>query len=47
VAQAPWSDQAMLRRVREQVLPSITRDEPIQAWIIANAIWVYPSEASA
>ena len=34
VAQAPWSDQAMLRRVREQVLPSITRDEPIQAWII-------------
>ena len=34
VAQAPWSDQAMLHRVREQVLPSITRDEPIQAWII-------------
>ena len=24
----------MLRRVRECVLPSITRDEPIQAWII-------------
>ena len=36
VAQAPWSDQAMLRRVREHVLPSITRDEPIQAWIIDN-----------
>jgi len=34
VAQAPWSDQAMLRRVRERVLPSITRDEPIRAWII-------------
>jgi SRSO17 transposase len=34
VAQAPWSDRAMLRRVRECVLPSITRDEPIQAWII-------------
>ena len=34
VAQAPWSDQAMLRRVRERVLPSITRDEQIQAWII-------------
>ena len=34
VAQAPWSDQTMLRRVRECVLPSITRDEPIQAWII-------------
>src|SRR5271170_3668927 len=34
VAQAPWSDQAMLRRVRERVLPSITREEPVQAWII-------------
>jgi SRSO17 transposase len=34
VAQAPWSDRAMLHRVRECVLPSITRDEPIQAWII-------------
>ena len=34
VAQAPWSDQAVLRRVRERVVPSITRDEPIQAWII-------------
>src|SRR5512135_2731150 len=34
VAQAPWSDQAMLSRVREHVLPPITRDEPIQGWII-------------
>jgi SRSO17 transposase len=34
VAQAPWSDQAVLTRVRERVLPSITRDEPVQAWII-------------
>ena len=34
VAQAPWSDQAVLRRVRERVLPSITREEPIQAWIV-------------
>ena len=34
VAQAPWSDAAILTRVRELVLPSITRDEPIQAWII-------------
>src|ERR1700748_579684 len=34
VAQAPWSDQAVLNRVRERVVPSITRDEPIQAWII-------------
>ena len=34
VAQAPWSDTAILRRVREHVLPSITRSEPVQAWII-------------
>jgi SRSO17 transposase len=34
VAQAPWSDQAVLTRVRERVLPSITREEPIQALII-------------
>jgi SRSO17 transposase len=34
VAQAPWSDQAVLSRVRKRVLPSITRDEPVQAWII-------------
>ena len=34
VAQAPWSDHAVLTRVRELVLPTITRDEPIQAWII-------------
>lgn len=34
VAQAPWSERAMLRRVGDHVLPSIARDEPIQAWII-------------
>jgi SRSO17 transposase len=34
VAQAPGSDQALLARVRERVLPSITREEPVQAWII-------------
>jgi SRSO17 transposase len=34
LCQAPWSDQAMLRHVRERVPPSVTRDEPIQAWII-------------
>ena len=34
VAQAPWSDQAVVSRVRKRVLPSITRDEPVQAWII-------------
>lgn len=34
VAQAPWSDAALLRRVRERVLPGLTRAEPVQAWII-------------
>jgi SRSO17 transposase len=34
VAQAPWSDEAVLTRVRERVLPSITRNEPVQVWII-------------
>jgi SRSO17 transposase len=34
VAQAPWSDAAVLRRVLERVLPSVCREEPIQAWII-------------
>ena len=34
VAAAPWSDATMLTEVREQVLPVITREEPIQAFII-------------
>jgi SRSO17 transposase len=34
VAQAPWSDHAVLRRVRERVLPTITREGPVQALII-------------
>src|SRR5919112_6902730 len=29
VANAPWSDAALLRRVREIVLPNITRQQPI------------------
>src|SRR5438046_9315752 len=34
VGQAPWSDQAVLYKVREMVLPSIERHGPIEAWII-------------
>ena len=30
VAQAPWSHQALLTRVRERVLPSIISEEPIR-----------------
>jgi SRSO17 transposase len=34
VAQAPWSDPAMLSAVRDQVLPALTRHSPITAWIL-------------
>lgn len=34
VGQAPWSDEAVLSKVREMVLPSIERRGPIEAWII-------------
>ncbi len=34
VAVAPWDDQAVLAAVRAQVLPALTRQGPILAWII-------------
>lgn len=34
VAQSPWSDARVLARVLELTLPSITANEPIEAWII-------------
>src|SRR5712691_2441107 len=34
VGQAPWSDEQVLNKVREKVLPAIERHEPIKAWII-------------
>jgi SRSO17 transposase len=34
VGEAPWSDERVLAKVREQVLPSIERHGPIEAWII-------------
>ena len=34
VGNAPWSDAAMLAKVRELVLPAIERSGPIEAWII-------------
>ena len=34
VGNAPWSDERILAKVREQVLPSIERSGPIEAWII-------------
>jgi len=34
VGQGGWSDEALLARVREQVLPVVERDGPVEAWII-------------
>ena len=34
VGEASWSDEEVLAEVRELVLPSLERQEPIQAWII-------------
>ncbi len=34
VGNAPWSDEAVLSKVRELVLPKIERHGPIEAWII-------------
>ncbi len=34
VGQGAWSDEAVLAKVREMVLPRIERDGPIEAWII-------------
>jgi SRSO17 transposase len=31
---APWSDEKVLTKVREMVLPAMTKDGPIEAWII-------------
>src|SRR4029077_9211518 len=34
VAIATWSDEEVLAKVREMVLPSIEKEGPIEAWII-------------
>src|SRR5487761_252137 len=34
VADAAWSDAALLREVREQVLPAMTRRQKLLAWIV-------------
>ena len=34
VGNSPWSDEMVLAKVREQVLPAIERHGPIRAWII-------------
>src|SRR5512138_2493094 len=34
IGNAPWSDEQVLTRVRDLVLPTIERRGPIEAWII-------------
>src|SRR6202163_2930312 len=34
VAESPWSDERVLAKVREQVVPSMTQRGPIEVWII-------------
>src|SRR5580692_1333587 len=34
VADAPWSDEAMLRQVRSDVLPAMEKHGPVAAWIV-------------
>ena len=44
VANATWSDEQMLAKVRELVVPSIVRHGPIQAWIIDDTS--FPKQGS-
>src|ERR1700759_2465089 len=44
VANATWSDEAVLAGVREMVLPAIEKSGPIEAWIIDDTS--FPSKAS-
>jgi len=34
VAEAPWSDEAVLRRVREYGLAAMTAQGPVVAWVV-------------
>jgi len=34
VAKAPWSDEAMLEQVRQQLLPAMQKQGPVVAWIV-------------
>ena len=44
VANAPWSDERVLAKVREMVLPAIERHGPIEAWIIDDTS--YPKQGT-
>jgi SRSO17 transposase len=44
VANAPWSDEQVLTKVRESVLPAIERHGPIEVWIIDDTS--FPKQGS-
>src|ERR1700740_2388273 len=44
VANAPWSDERVLAKVREIAVPAIERDGPIEAWIIDDT--AFPKQGS-
>src|SRR3954469_24970987 len=46
VGQAPWSDTAVLTKVRDLVLPAIERAGPIAAWIIDETGFLKQGKAS-
>jgi SRSO17 transposase len=45
VSNSPWSDQAVLTKPREMVLPEIERHGPIKVWIIDDT--GFPKHVSA
>jgi SRSO17 transposase len=45
-ANSPWSDERVLAKVREQVMPSMTRHGPIEAWIIDDTAFPKKGEHS-
>src|ERR1700719_1354689 len=44
VADAPWSDEEILRQVRQQVLPAMRKNGPVVAWIVDDT--GFPSRES-
>lgn len=40
VAQAPWSDEAVLQAVRSYVLPALQKKEPLRAWIVDDTGYI-------
>jgi SRSO17 transposase len=37
IADAAWSDDALLKQVRSQMLPAMTRKHALAAWIVGDA----------